>query len=211
MKYFTKTRILIPVIALFTASFFTACENNETDISLDKQKNTAISLEDKEALLFMLEEEKLARDTYDYLDNLSAINQFANIKRSEESHMDAVINLLKQFDLPYTILPNGEFANNEIQDLYDQFVTKGAIDNINALEVGATIEDLDIVDLENYMDATSNAAIIFVFESLQCGSRNHLRSFVSALENKGGTYTPQFLTEVDYSQIIDDSSERCGQ
>ena len=211
MRNVKNTRRAIAVLGLLKISLFTACSKDDNQTPFDNCENNSIAQKDKDALLFILEEEKLARYTYDYLDNLYAINQFANIKRSEESHMDAVVNLLEQFDMRYTILPNGEFANNDIQDIYGQFVAKDAIDNINALEVGATIEDLDIVDLENYINATSNGAIISVFESLQCGSRNHLRSFASALENAGSTYTPQFLTEVYYSQIINDSSERCGQ
>jgi hypothetical protein len=44
---------------------------------------------DEDALRFMLEEEKLARDTYNYLFQTWGINQFKNISNSEQSHMDA--------------------------------------------------------------------------------------------------------------------------
>ena len=214
MKSLVKTRISLAVITLFTASWFMSCENDETDITLDNQQNTAltaISLEDQEALLFMLEEEKLARDTYIYLDELWGINQFSNIQISEQSHLNAVANLLDAFDIDYAIKPEGVFTNQEIQKLYDEFIAKGSLNIIEALEVGATIEDLDIVDLQDYINATSNTALISVFESLQCGSRNHLRSFVSALENTGNTYTPQFLTVEEYELIISDSNEQCGR
>ena len=211
MKSLVKTRISLAVITLFTASWLMSCENDVTDISLDNQKNTAFSLEDQEALLFMLEEEKLARDTYIYLDELWGINQFANIQISEQSHLNAVADLLDSFDIDYAIQPEGEFANQEIQNLYDEFITDGTLSMTQALEVGATIEDLDIVDLQNYINATSNTAIISVFESLQCGSRNHLRSFVFALENTGNTYAPQFLTVEEYELIVSNSNEQCGR
>lgn len=214
MKNLVKKRISLAVITLFTASWFMSCENDETDITLDNQQNTAltaISLEDQEALLFMLEEEKLARDTYIYLDELWGINQFSNIQISEQSHLNAVANLLDAFDIDYAIKPEGVFTNQEIQKLFDEFIAKGSLNIIEALEVGATIEDLDIVDLQDYINATSNTALISVFESLQCGSRNHLRSFVSALENTGNTYTPQFLTVEEYELIISDSNEQCGR
>lgn len=211
MKNVKNTRRVIAALGLLTVSAFTACSNDDTQTTLDDLENNSITQKDKDALLFMLEEEKLARDTYDYLDNLYTINQFANIKRSEQSHMDAVANLLEQFDMPYTILPGGEFANQDIQELYDQFVAKGAIDNINALEVGATIEDLDIVDLETFMADLSNSSVISIFEFLQCGSRNHLRSFTSALESSGSSYTPQFLTTDEYNLIVNDTNEKCGR
>tara|TARA_R110002153_G_scaffold87651_2_gene216526 strand:- start:1224 stop:1703 length:480 start_codon:yes stop_codon:yes gene_type:complete len=159
----------------------------------------------------MLEEEKLARDTYIYLDELWGINQFSNIQISEQSHLNAVANLLDAFDIDYAIKPEGVFTNQEIQKLYDEFIAKGSLNIIEALEVGATIEDLDIVDLQDYINATSNTALISVFESLQCGALNHLRSFVSALENTGNTYTPQFLTVEEYELIISDSNEQCGR
>ncbi|MGB5436624.1 MAG: DUF2202 domain-containing protein [Maribacter sp.] len=191
-------------------------DTDVTENPIDSQEellvleNSGDSEEDINALLFMLEEEKLARDTYMYLDELWGINQFANIKLSEQTHMNAVANLLDQYNIDYTLLPDGAFENQELQDYYNQFVEKGQIDRVNALEVGATIEDLDIVDLENYINASSNADIILVFESLQCGSRNHLRSFVRGLENLGETYAPQFLTIEEYNAIMDSTNESCG-
>ncbi len=196
---------------LATFVLITACTDDENGVLVTDLDTSELSPEDKNALLFMLEEEKLARDTYEFLDNLYGINQFENIKLSEQSHIDAVVALLDLYKIDYTILPYGEFDNMEIQDLYDQFVEKGQIDAINALKVGATIEDLDIVDLDEFIDATSNTSIISVFESLQCGSRNHLRSFVGAIENSNETYDPQFLSIEEYNEIINDPNEKCGR
>lgn len=187
-----------------------SCNDDEANTSLNELESINLSTEDTNALLFMLEEEKLARDTYAYLDDLYGINQFSNIKLSEQSHMNAVAKLLDQYNIDYAILPYGEFENQEMQDFYDQFVEKGQIDAMNALEVGATIEDLDIVDLDEFIEATSNTSIISVFESLQCGSRNHLRSFVSVIENANETYDPQFLSIEAYNEIIEDTNEKCG-
>ena len=211
MKYLKKTKWAIVVLGLLTFTAFTACSTDDTQAPLDDLENNSNTQKDKDALLFMLEEEKLARDTYDYLDDLYNMNQFSNIKRSEQSHMDAVVNLLEQYAIPYTIFPDGQFANQDIQDFYDQFVAKGAIDSINALEVGAAIEDLDIVDLETFMADLSNSSVLSVFELLQCGSRNHLRSFTSALEISGSSYTPQFLTTDEYNLIVNDTNEQCGR
>ncbi|NCP89967.1 MAG: DUF2202 domain-containing protein, partial [Flavobacteriales bacterium] len=49
------------------------------------------------------------------------------------------------------------------------------------------------------------------FESLKCGSKNHLRSFVTVIETIGDTYNPQFLTEEFYNQIISGNHETCNQ
>ena len=211
MEIIRKFKIGVFAFTLIVMSTNLACNDDEADTSLNELESINLSIDDTNALLFMLEEEKLARDTYEYLDELFGINQFSNIKLSEQSHINAVANLLDGYGIDYTILPYGEFEIEEMQGLYDQLVEKGQIDAMNALEVGATIEDLDIVDLEEFIEATSNTSIISVFESLQCGSRNHLRSFVSAIENSSETYEPQFLSIEAYNEIIDDTNERCGQ
>ena len=176
----------------------------------DVDDTTSITEEDENSLLFMLEEEKLARDTYKFLNEYWGMVQFGNIMQSEQSHMDAVETLLVAYDIEYEILEDGMFENEELQAWYDTFVQDGIVDEVAALTVGATIEDLDIVDLEEHIQATSNTDIADVFSSLQCGSRNHLRSFVQSIENLGETYTPQFLAQEEYEIILDGSHEQCN-
>jgi hypothetical protein len=177
----------------------------------DTTDNTStINEEDKNALLFMLEEEKLARDTYKFLNAYWGLVQFENIMQSEQSHMNAVETLVKAYHIDYEILEEGQFSNKDLQAWYDKFVSDGIVDEVAALTVGATIEDLDIVDLEEHIQATSNSDIAEVFASLQCGSRNHLRSFVQSLENLGSTYEPQFLAQEAYEAILDGSREQCN-
>jgi len=211
MKKFSITSVLVIIIMTMSLSFLYACDSdNDNNNPNNNVLNQTLTDADKEALLFMLEEEKLARDTYIFLNNQWALNQFANIKNSEQMHMDAVENLLIQYNVEYTILPEGQFENQTLQNFYNQFIVDGAVSQANALQIGATIEDLDIVDLVDYINATSNTALINVFESLQCGSRNHLRSFIFGIENAGNTYTPQFLSQEDYDAIIAGSHEQCN-
>ena len=209
MRFFKQIKINLFIFGLpFLLAVF-SCNNDDSSVA--DLNNTNLTNDDNAALLFMLEEEKLARDTYTYLGDLWNINQFSNIKKSEQSHMNAVIVLLDQYDISYSLLAYGEFNNPDIQKLYDQFIDYGSENRANALEVGANIEDLDIVDLAKFIDATTNSAMIQVFKSLQCGSRNHLRSFVNAIELSGNTYEPQYLTQEDYTLIINDSQEQCGR
>ena len=118
--------------------------------------------------------------------------------------------MLKQYKIAYHILPAGKFNNTALQNLYDELTAKGAIDIVNALTIGATIEDLDIVDLQDYIDASTNSTIINVFEKLQCGSRNHLKSFVTGIENNASSYAPQYLTLEVYNSIISGNREQCN-
>jgi hypothetical protein len=205
MKNFKTFQTALLVIII---PFITSCSNDNNNP--EAINSIELVQTDTDALLFMLEEEKLARDTYEFLDGQWGINQFANIKKSEQSHMNAIISLLEQSNTQYTILPYGEFEDEALQNYYNQFVESGQISLSNALQIGATIEDLDIVDLQDYIDNTTNTSLISVFESLKCGSGNHLRSFVSTIESIGDTYTTQFLSEEAYNEIISGTNEKCN-
>lgn len=192
------------IIVLFTVS----CDDNESNNTVSD--TISLTEEEKVGLLFMLEEEKLARDTYIYMNNLWSMNQFDNIKNSEQTHMNSIKTILDQNNIDYTILPEGQFDNENLQNLYNQFVIDGQVSSSNALQIGATIEDLDIVDLEDYINESTNQVLISTYQSLQCGSRNHLRSFVSAINNNESIYIPQFLTIEEYENILNGSHEQCN-
>lgn len=144
------------------------------------------------------------------MNNLWSFNQFNNIKNSEQTHMNAIKTILDQNNIDYIILPEGQFDNENLQNLYNQFVIDGQVSSSNALQIGATIEDLDIVDLEDYINESTNQVLISTYQSLQCGSRNHLRSFVSAINTNESTYIPQFLTVEEYDNILNGSHEQCN-
>jgi len=182
-----------------------------SSLSFCQKSSKKLKIEDKEALLFMYEEEKLARDTYTFLDNKWGIEQFANIKGSEQKHMDAIAGVLDNYNISYETLENGKFSYKKLQDLYDDFAKTGIISKANALEIGATIEDLDIVDLQEFENASNNNDVISVFSNLRCGSRNHIRAFVSTITSEGNSYSPQFLNTEDYTTITTGDSEKCGK
>lgn len=204
-----KTKILSlgTIILLGLLMVSTSACNKEDDNSNNNTEQ--LSTEDQNALLYMFEEEKLARDTYSYLDDLWSINQFANIKQSEQMHMDEIRTLLDKYGIAYTEEAVGVFNNTEIQALYDQFTTDGAVSLSAALQIGATIEDVDIYDLKNSIEQFTQADIDQVLERLLCASGNHMRAFIKAIENNGDTYTPQYITESEYTEILAGSHENC--
>jgi hypothetical protein len=61
---------------------------------------TSLTTEEKNDLLFMREEEKLARDVYLTLHDIWGTPVFANIATSEQQHMDAILKLLNTYKLP---------------------------------------------------------------------------------------------------------------
>ncbi len=162
---------------------------------------------DQAAILKMREEEKLARDVYTELGSQWDVQVFTNIAASEQTHMDAVKALLDKYgiDDPAATTAPGEFTDPALQTLYDQLVAKGSGSLIDALTVGATIEDLDIADLR--ASASAAADVQSVWDNLETGSRNHLRAFTSQLERNGATYTPQYISQADYDAIVAGGTE----
>jgi hypothetical protein len=171
--------------------------------------NETLNPAELSSLLFMREEEKLARDVYITLYNKWAANIFTNISASEQTHMESVLLLLTKYNLtdPVGTNPVGVFNNAALQTLYNQLVALGNTSLTDAYKVGATIEDLDIFDLKNALTVIDNKDIRLVYDNLTKGSRNHLRSFYKNILNVGGTYTPQYITQTEFDAIINSPME----
>ena len=156
-----------------------------------------------DALLFMWEEEKLARDVYTVLGAVWTKPLFGNIAASEQVHMDSVKDLLDRYGLAApTDDVAGIFANAELQNLYTQLVAQGNISELEAIKVGAAIEEIDILDLQERLAQTDQADIQQVFNALLNGSYNHLNSFAANYWNlSGSVYVPQYMSQVEYDTI----------
>jgi hypothetical protein len=161
------------------------------------------------ALTFMREEEKLARDVYLYLYDLWGSVIFMNIAGSEQTHTDVVLHLIQKYDLPdpSSGKQEGDFLDPMLQGLYDMLIAQGTPSLMDALLVGATIEDLDIYDLHRLMTDVDNQDITLVFENLLKGSRNHMRAFSSRLADMSVVYTPVYISQDEYDSIINSPME----
>jgi hypothetical protein len=157
----------------------------------DSDDIVTLSGDEITGLLFMREEEKVARDSYITLGETWHLTIFANIAKSEQSHMDAIKKLLDKYGLEDPVIPGiGEYTDHHLQDLYDALMFLGGQSAMDGLYVGAAIEETDIIDIQHEIDLADHGDIISTYQTLMCGSRNHLRAFVRQIENNGGTYTP---------------------
>lgn len=169
--------------------------------------STALASSEAAALTFMREEEKLARDVYLTLAESWSLPVFTNIAASEQIHMDALKTLLDRYGLadPTAGKAQGEFTNPELQALYTQLVARGTTSLPEALAVGAAIEEIDILDLQERTSDATPADVAQVYQQLLQGSYNHLRSFVGQWEAQtGATYQPQYLDDQAYQTILAD-------
>ncbi len=157
---------------------------------------------EKEGILLMREEEKLAHDVYIFFANKYNIPIFRNIAKSEVVHQNLVIDLMKRYEIEDpSFEEEGKFYNKELQKIYDKLTAEGNT-FLEALKIGAYIEELDIHDLKKLMKETDNEDIIATYNPLMWGSENHLRAFVRNLSGRGIEYQPQFLSIEEFNSIL---------
>ncbi|WP_320111337.1 DUF2202 domain-containing protein [Draconibacterium orientale] len=222
-----KAKIVFWFLAGF-AVLFTACSESTADmveeeiLAGDDVKSSEIaallsdscdftnelSLEEIEGLLLMREEEKFAHDVYVTLYETHGLPVFDNISKSETAHTSAILYLIEGFGLkdPY-VEGVGNYSNAAFTDLYTQLTGQGNAGVIEALKVGAFIEEYDIADLEELIEATENETIKRVYGNLLRGSIFHLRAFSAVLNGMGESYTPIVISQEEYDEILIENSD----
>jgi len=156
-------------------------------------------------IILMREEEKLARDVYTVLYEEWGIKTFYNIAKSEQKHFDAIGDeLIKEFGLEDPVAEDipGVFNSPELQELYDMLIEKGTESVEGAIEVGLTIEDLDMYDLQSLIDSTENELIKTVYGNLLKGSGNHMQAFYKQADKYNYEYQLQYISQEQYESII---------
>lgn len=204
-------------LTLVSSVLLAACGGD----SVVNTNTSSTDLNDEEivGLLFMREEEELARDLYlDIYDAKdSRLTTFKNISdNAETKHAEAIRTLLETYEIedPSTGLRN-TYNDPDLQDLYNQLLNVAVgSDDLAALRVGALVEETDIRDINRHKSnvLSEHQDIISTYDNLLCGSRNHLRSFTQQIEGITGqaymTQVPELDAEVQ--AILSSDKERCG-
>jgi hypothetical protein len=164
-------------------------------------------------LIFMREEEKLARDVYLTLASLYPnASTFTTIgDGSEQTHTDTVRDMLEKYGIPdpnpdANILPDsiGVFTGADygwyFTEKFEALVARGSVSLLEAWYVGAFIEELDMLDIvgcpkvivesDPLVEAgqcgltyTDEPALQAMYTHLVEGSKDHLRAYVKNIEN----------------------------
>jgi len=195
---------------------------------------TVLDAAEETHMIFMREEEKLARDVYltfaQWYPNQPVFDTVATT--SEQTHTDMMRDKLYQYEV---VDPNPE-ANNLPEMLgvftgdtygeyfaekFSQLTEMGSRSELDALYVGAFIEELDmhdiiecpqvIVDTDNGigeggcgLSYTDERALNNAYSSLVDGSESHLRAYVGQIEAVigVGNYKAQYLTQEAVDTIL---------
>ena len=170
------------------------------------QQKSILNKQEKDAILYMREEEKLARDIYNLLYDKWEINPFDNIRQSEQIHMDRMKTLITTYQLEDPVTKNndkpGVFTNILLQQYYNELSISGSNSLIDALKAGTKIEELDIADIEERIKQTGRQDIVSSYNFLKMASENHLRAFVRRLKMQGVIYEPVILSKTEFEKII---------
>lgn len=215
-----KTSRLFLVLAIALPAFVSCSKNNdvveEAILSLTDEKSAEVAAlcgtcdftgtlaeAEVKSLMEMREEEKLAREVYLAMNARYNYRIFANIAKSENAHSSAVLYLINGFGLtdPSPAAAT-EFSNPLFSDLYKQLTEKGSASLIEALKVGAFIEEHDIADLKRHLGETENTTVAKVYGNLLRASKYHLKAFSNALRVQDSTYTPTVISIEEYNEII---------
>jgi hypothetical protein len=216
-----KNTLLIFAAILFLGSCKKGdlLENDQANLSnslaaiktaVDNLPKESLEEDEKQRILFIREEEKLAYDVYKTMFDKYGVNIFQNIPNSELSHMEAMLLLINKYNLidPMDKNPIGTFADPNLQTLYNELVNQGKTSLLAAYQVGAKIEELDIHDLNASLIVSNNQDIKLVYDFLNKGSRNHLRSFYKNIKNAGGNYSPVHISQAEFDAIVNTPTEK---
>ncbi len=163
----------------------------------------ALSPREQSGMLFIWEEEKVARDLYWSLHNESNLSIFADLARSEQNHMDQAKALMDRYGLNAPVSDSqGLFSNQTLIGYYDELMASGKQSPENALKAAAAFEEISIRDLENEIAVANSNDVKVTYEGLLAGSRKHLRSYVTDLEEQGLKYSPQYLSQKEFKETV---------
>ncbi len=174
-----------------------------TEESAMTSAEAALTSREKEGLIFIWEEEKVARDLYASLHEENNLSIFMELMRSEQSHMDQAKAVIDQYGLstPGENEP-GVFQNQTLQEIYDRLLSEGLPSDEDALQAAAEYEEISVMDLERELAATENEDVKVVYQGLLAGSRKHLRSYVADLHDLGIEYAPRHLDKASFEEIV---------
>ncbi len=169
----------------------------------DSNAPVILSASAEEALLFQIDEERMAGELYRAFGKQWSARPFKNIPRAEDRHHALLLGLAARAGLsPVGATTAGRFEMAAVQTRYDNLLASGEASLISAFKAGALLEEQDIADLQTLVAATDNEDLKSVATILEAGSRNHLRAFVRNLRSRGIEYAPQILPEDEFDRII---------
>jgi hypothetical protein len=128
----------------------------------------------------------------------------------DRGHIEEVTVMLQKHSNPDPTINNSvdDLVKQGLVSLFDNLLTRGKLSALEALYVGAAIEEVDMLDLQQAIDNADNDHIRRMYENLLNGSRNHLRTYIKQIEERGNVYEALFLSQDEINAVIHPQSGR---
>lgn len=171
---------MMSIVLTWCQDQFALWWKNTQQVIIEKATDMTLSAEQIQTLSYLIQEEKLAKDVYTTLYNQWWNQKFANILSSEDKHRSQLATIFTTYNITNPIVSEEVwvFANEELYQLYQQLIKQGKQSEADALQVGITIEQKDIKDIESMMELFIDYPdITLVLQNLLKGSQRHLQAF----------------------------------
>ena len=228
MRFLNKT-LLVAISALSIAVAGNPAFAEKAARAAGNNRNLVLDFNERTHLEFMCEEEKLARDVYITLGTkYPESTTFGRIDDSEERHKCAVADMLEKYGVPNPSTNDnvgvftGEAYGWYFTEKYKELVDIGSSSELDAQYVGAFIEELDMLDInqcpqvivetDNGINDISGCGKVYtdkpdiqrLYGYLLEGSEEHLRAYVRNIEKEigEGNYQAQVLAQEQVDAIL---------
>lgn len=162
----------------------------------------------RRALLFQIDEERMAHDLYVAFGEAWDLRPFRNIAAAETRHAAALTTLAERAEVTVPAATPGRYPTADVQARYDALLAQGQTSAVEALRASAFVEEQDIVDLRALAATTDSPELEQVVAALETGSTHHLNAFVRNLGQRGEDYAPQRLEAAAYADLISVGGQR---
>lgn len=160
--------------------------------------------DNRELFLKLYQEEKLAYDLYGEFYERWSLGVFNKVQQREAKHVWCVEKIMDNYGYDYEINDkSGLYPDREIQKIYDDLSVKGCISDLAALEAAAYIKEKHICQLRERIRYQEDEYVVKVIFLMESAAQSHLRAFVNSIRLSGSDYSPVFLTDDEFSNVMD--------
>ncbi|HMQ78186.1 MAG TPA: DUF2202 domain-containing protein [Ignavibacteria bacterium] len=166
----------------------------------------------RELFLKLYQEEKLAYDLYGEFYERWSLGVFNKVQQREAKHVWCVERIMDNYGFDYnTNTIAGSYPDRDIQKIYDDLTVKGCISDLAALEAAAYIKEKHISQLRERIRYQEDEYVVKVIFLMESAAQSHLRAFVKSIRLSGSDYSPVFLTDDEFSRIMETDKTIAGE
>ncbi len=157
----------------------------------------------KSLLFKMYQEEKMSYDLLGEFYERWQLDIFNNLRSRDQKHVWCVDKVIIKYGYINDVKSeDGLYKDSRIQKLYNELSVKGCISDLSALEAAAIIKERSISELRERIQTQSDPYIVKVIFLMEQASQKQFRALVESIKLSGSDYTPVYLTDDEYNNIV---------